>query len=252
MVLTAASPEPRDIAHHRLREVEVTVETDATLCVSVPWVGPEQVYHRWSGGELVFTTDLRLFASAPDAVLDEAGVYGLLQYGLIPAPLSLVAGVDRLAPGRRLVLRPDSPGVRLEELALPNPDVEPHVGSARAAMTDALRESLHAVDGDPVVLFSGGVDSALLAAELFDLGHRDTVLLNCSFGADDPEADLAAEMAGFLGLPFEQVTVTGASVAPMLDRIGRDYLAPFGDSSVLAMNTLLREGCRPWSACPAA
>lgn len=85
-------------------------------------------------------------------------------------------------------------------------------------------------DRQPVVLFSGGVDSSLIAARLKQLGRDDTLLLNYSFGERDGESEVAAAIAKALGMQFERVT-RDPSGPRALECPGKVYPVPFGDLS---------------------
>jgi asparagine synthetase B (glutamine-hydrolysing) len=183
--------------------------------------------------------------------LDPAAVFSVLQLGAVVPPLSPWRGVSRYIPGYRyhrsnrmgpLQLRRsshvaalDSDGQSLEICRLLDNAIEDAIG-----------------DGpDPVVLFSGGVDSGLIAARLSALGHRDTLLLNFSFGDDDTESHLAEAMAKHLGLRFERI-LESRGLCDCLMEPGRIYIQPFADHSTVptwdlahaTVNRLSGE-CRP-------
>jgi len=76
----------------------------------------------------------------------------------------------------------------------------------RKVVHQVLDDSLVEVcpERNPVLLFSGGVDSGLLAARVAALGWRDALLVNYSFGDADPESHMAEAMAKHLGLRFRR------------------------------------------------
>lgn len=92
---------------------------------------------------------------------------------------------------------------------------------------------------DPVLLFSGGVDSGFIASRLAALGYRDSLLLNYSFGEDDQESELAEAMAKHLGLRFERIS-DRSHVCDCLIEPGCVYPQPFGDHSTVPTSALAR------------
>jgi asparagine synthetase B (glutamine-hydrolysing) len=93
-----------------------------------------------------------------------------------------------------------------------------------------LERALAAYDKRPVVLFSGGVDSSLIAALLRASGRDDTRLVHLSFGQNDPETDAARQIASVLDLELIELRSTGSGTA-CLNQPGSTYPVPFGDIS---------------------
>ena len=96
--------------------------------------------------------------------------------------------------------------------------------------------------GPVVVLFSGGVDSGLIAARAAAVGLKETVLVNYSFGSTDGESSLAEQMAKHLGLKFVRIEDSGSGneIAEVLNNAGRSYRYPFGDHSTMPTYALAR------------
>jgi len=161
---------------------------------------------------------------------DAKAIYSVLQFGAIIPPLSPWCGVSRFTPGYRYhgsnqvgPLRVDHP-IHVASL---DPDGQ---SNEICCLVDQVIKRTLGNGPDPVVLFSGGVDSGLIAARLAVLGHRETLLLNYSFGGDDPESRMAEAMAKHLGLRFERVT-DSEDPCDCLIEPGRIYVQPFSDSS---------------------
>lgn len=93
----------------------------------------------------------------------------------------------------------------------------------------------------PAVLFSGGVDSGLIAARLVKLGFSDTLLLNYSFSDHDPESELAEAMANHLGLKFERFSIRDQHLCDCLEKPGRVYSQPFGDATTAPASDLAHQ-----------
>lgn len=174
-------------------------------------------------------------AGVSPEVCDEAAL-SVLQFGACVPPWSPWKGVSRFLPGYRYR------GTELiEPLPIQHSGGFAHLDAERQAdrvvgLIDAiLCESL--TDAAPIVLFSGGVDSGILAGRLAALGRSDTVLVNYSFGPTDQEADLAEQMASELGLRYERVFAS-RDLCASLDEPGRVYPMPFGDSSTVPTSDL--------------
>ncbi|MFN8547710.1 MAG: asparagine synthase C-terminal domain-containing protein [Candidatus Eisenbacteria bacterium] len=201
-----------------------------------------QLFHHRRGEVLYITTDPRWLRTA-DLPLDDEAVYCLLQFGALLPPLSMWNAIRRFTPGRRVTIRGDRFSMREEPLpfwtkprgpastvrAVPTPAEQEE--SVRRTLDRALERC--APDRAPLILFSGGVDSGLLAARTAALGWRDTVLVNYRTGAQDPEGDLARAMAAHLGHRFECAMDDPGSWRRFLDTIGSTYAQPQGDYSTL-------------------
>lgn len=105
------------------------------------------------------------------------------------------------------------------------------------------RSLLEHCAGRPVtILFSGGVDSGLLAARAAALGLKNVTLVNYCFGPNDAESMLAEQMARHLGLKFVRIMedTGGSDVADVLRHAGVYYRTLFGDHSVAPTCAMIR------------
>ena len=172
----------------------------------------------------------------PDSEINDEAVFSVLQFGAIVPPLSPWKNVHRLASGYRYrgteIVRP----VRLPEphVSALNPDQQ--ADEVERVLDSILRTQI-GEQQDPVLLFSGGVDSGVIASRLVALGYRDSLLINFSFSEDDPESKIAESMADHLGLKFERVF---AKKVPCncLSEPGKLYPQPFGDPSTAPTSDL--------------
>ena len=152
-----------------------------------------------------------------------AGVCSVLQLGAIVPPWSPGVEIERLMPRGLL----DAP----TELAQ-KPVVDLDISS------NMLVERIDAVLAPiekPVLLFSGGMDSGLLAARLAALGRDDAVLFHFSFGKCDAETRQAEAMARHFGLKLEICESSELDQLACLEEPGRIYPMPFADESTAAM-----------------
>jgi asparagine synthetase B (glutamine-hydrolysing) len=173
----------------------------------------------------------------PNSQINDEAVFSVLQFGAIIPPLSPWKGIRRFIPGHKYR------GAEMVcPLELQQPTDISTLDSEQQAdeierLLDSILQNQIGEQQDPVLLFSGGVDSGIIASRLAALGYRDSLLINYSFGDDDPESKLAEAMAHQLGLKFERVTADRKPCSCLLEP-GRIYPQPFGDHSTVPTSNL--------------
>jgi asparagine synthase (glutamine-hydrolysing) len=209
--------------------------------VVVPLLTVEQFYHAEDGGNWVFGNDLRLMLRWAGVDVDDWAVYSFFQYDFIPPPLTVSKAVRRVPGGSAFTLPPGGgPSLKrlfdARQIAEPQPEPAIPLERIRAAVDGVLAR----VPPSPVVHFSGGVDSGLVAARLSALGHKDARLQNYTYGLDDPFRELAPQMAAHLGLEFEQVAWQTSEVPAILEDMAKEYSFPVSDSAMIPTMMLAR------------
>jgi asparagine synthetase B (glutamine-hydrolysing) len=161
--------------------------------------------------------------------------------------LTLWNGIKQFTPGRGFTINIDDLDVTELESGITWPATERadytlsldrQIGTLTGLIDTILSESCP--DKDPVILFSGGVDSGTLAVRAAALGWRKTTLVNYCLGRDDKESVIAENMARHLGLDFLQIKDADYNSFEMLDEIANIYKHPFGDHSSLPTYSLSR------------
>jgi asparagine synthase (glutamine-hydrolysing) len=216
--------------------------TESGFTVRVPPATPQPCYAVSAFGGRVLTDDLRLCASITGGALDAVGVHALLLWGQAPAPATLLRDVTRLPGGYRFDV--DAKSVKSSRDFVPDPDPTCDVVLAERRLENVLDGLVAGVPAGALLFFSGGVDSALIAARAAAIGRTDIQLLNFAFGPDDPEAKHALRVASYLRLACERVTHDATALADVLDRLAGDYAFPFGDLSTLPTNVLVHAALR--------
>ena len=209
---------------------------DQSLVLARDRVGKKPLIYFSDGAALAFASELKALLAFPQctARLDPEGVQLYLALGYIPAPFSIFRNVRKLQPGHYLRFRsgrleihrywfpeqanvcsPGPPGARIEELR----------GIFREAVRIRLRSDV------PIALFlSGGIDSAAVAAECCEQGHKVRAF-TATFDYDSIDLPYATAVAQHLGLEQETIHLDGSGIGDEIHRIIWYYDEPFADTS---------------------
>lgn len=168
--------------------------------------------------------------------LDALDHYLHLQY--VPAPRSILSGIQKLQPGHWLAVGADGHGEgprrywRLEWTSGPLHSEEEAIAEIDSALDDAVRS--HLVADVPFGAFlSGGVDSSTVVA--YAARALSEPLRTFTIGFDVPEMDEREDARAFarrIGTEHQE-RVVGVNVMGLLPRLARHYGEPFADSSAL-------------------
>lgn len=214
--------------------------------VQVPLTATVGLYYRVKSSETLVSDDPRLLHDG-NCEFDAGAVHSLLQFGAPIPPLTPWKQIRRFIPGRTSILRgrevtelSENPAAESDQgVATTNTSLDDQIAQVVSALDDAILQCAESSE-QLIVLFSGGVDSGLLAARVASLGLRDAVLVNLSFGREDPESLLAEAMAKHLGLHFIRILNDDTDVSTVLDNAGLLYPSPFCDHSALPTYQLCR------------
>lgn len=228
--------------------ISITQNDSGSLRVFVDSLSLEQLYYREDARGIELSRDARSL-HRPDDESDLGAVFSLLQYGMIAPPRSPWKDVRRFTPGFSYELGlaanestvsvveigSDASGVLFESNETSEDDMcQRLVGELDRVIEESCPSK------DPVILFSGGVDSALLASRAVALGWSGTTLVNYCLGPEDTESRFAEQVAKHWGLEFVRIQDEGRLDRKTLTGIAKDYGTPFGDYSVLPTHRLTR------------
>jgi asparagine synthase (glutamine-hydrolysing) len=204
--------------------------------------GIKLIYYRASGGSLWFGSEMRpvcaTMTERPEA--DPEALSLFLQYRFTPSPYTALRGVNKLAPGTKLVAQDGKFETSRWYRYSPKP-FAPAKSAAEAGeellalYRQAVRRQLMS-DVPLGLLLSGGIDSALLLALMNENGsdwHTYTVGYGESF-ADDELAD-AADTAKILKSRHAGVRISRDVFERELSNIVSFLEEPIATSSVVPM-----------------
>ena len=205
--------------------------------------GIKLVYYRVDKGSVSFGSELRavLAAAAQRPAVDPTAVNLFLRYRYTPSPLTLYAGVRKLAPGTMAIF--EERGWRTERWyryePQPFPDSKPDdeaIDELLAIYRRAVKS--HLISDVPIgLLLSGGIDSGLLLG-LMRLEGMEWPTYTVGYGLDafkDDELRDAGETAALYGARNEAVHLTQGTFEQALPRIVSTLEEPVATSSIVPM-----------------
>ncbi|SEP81485.1 N-acetylglutaminylglutamine amidotransferase [Arthrobacter sp. OV608] len=217
-------------------------------------LGIKPVYVSHLHGRLRFASSLpALVASGGiDTSIDEAALHHYLSWhSIVPAPRTILNGVQKLPAATIRTIRPDGTWHDREYWKPSYTRKAEHSGWSAADWQDAVRESLKTavrrrmVADVPVgVLLSGGLDSSLLVALLAEEGQHG--LSTFSIGFDGAGGDSGNEfaysdlVAREFGTRHEQLHISTSEFAPSIAGAVGAMSEPMASHDVTAFHLLCR------------
>jgi asparagine synthase (glutamine-hydrolysing) len=206
-------------------------------------MGEKPLYYAEVAGWLVFASELRglLAHPATAAQLDLDGLARYLAYEYVPDPHSILSGVAKLPPGHLLIA--DGPRVvtrRYWDIPYrPEPEVDERVWREEIARRFDRAVSLRLASDVPVGCFvSGGIDSTVVAGTA--ARHRAGIR-TFAVGYDGTPQDerrFARIVADYFGTRHEELVVSAADAAGVLERLGCLLDEPVADMSFVPLHLL--------------
>lgn len=170
-----------------------------------------------------------------------------LYYGVALGDHSLFAGVKKLLPGHRIVLRENGWEI-IQYTSIFN--FQKHSSIDSACAIEEVRERIdsavksHLVSDVPVGVFlSGGIDSSTITA--YATKHYTGKLCTYSVGFDYDkgvnELPKAKRVAEFYGTDHHELHIQGFNVPDVIERLVRFHDEPFGDIADLPLYMLCEQ-----------
>jgi hypothetical protein len=197
--------------------------------------GASLLYFSQIAGCVLFGTSIARFKHGRQAAIDVIALAEIVRFGASYGRRTLVSGIEQLPYAHRMELSvPGRLQIRPYNDYSHQPDDRVNESQARAGVEHALGESLRACTDAKHLMFSGGVDSSVLAA----IGARDGLRAAwfLSMGEGDPEEEAAAQLAQRFHLDLNVIRLT-LSLGGMVE-IVRSYATPTLDFSILPTHFL--------------
>lgn len=198
---------------------------------------------------LRFASEIAALLAAGDqsATVSSTAIRGYLQFGNFAAPRSPLEGVEKVAPGERILF--ENGTLRRERYwrwSITRTEKRtPSIDEFDGIFREAVRRQSD-VDIDFAVFLSGGLDSSLVAAVTRSL-HPDRPLraYTVRFDVDSfDEGDFAATVAERLGMRQESVWVRPEDLQTELPALVRRVGEPLADPAWLPAALLARQAAR--------
>lgn len=223
--------------------IDTIYRIENELIVDMPFPTTDFLFFKLCPDLIEISNDLRCLYS-PEMLIDPNGLHSLLQYGAIAPPHTIFQEVKAFVPGFRYEININNMSIDVKcdmnWSSVSKRDRTMSDEEQIEVLSSVIRRKLEIIclHDEPVVLFSGGVDSGLLAAELALMGCKNTKLFHYSFGIYDPETLLAQSMAKELGLECFVVMDGSFNSYEVLDKAAVIYPFPFCDHSCLPTYSL--------------
>lgn len=213
------------------------------LVITRDRAGVKPLYYYYKDGLFLFGSELKALMAHPtfEKDIENASLPLYLQYGYIPAPLSIFKNCNKLLPGHHLKLDLQSRKINLvkywnvldyyrkEKLNINYSDAKEEL---HALLISAC--SYRMVADVPVGVFlSGGYDSTAVTAILQSLQTEKLKTFTIGFEEGNNEAPFAKEIAKLLGTDHTELICTKKRAQEIISNLSYFYDEPFGDSSAI-------------------
>jgi asparagine synthase (glutamine-hydrolysing) len=216
-------------------------------------LGIKPLYVAEVGGALRFASTLPalLAGGGVDTSIDPVALHHYLTFhSVVPAPRTILQGVNKVAPGTVTVIEPDGRRrtTRYWEPTFERPAEARSEEEWEEAVHDALKLAVERrlVADVPVgVLLSGGLDSSLIVGLLAEAGQHGLKTFSIGFesvgGIEGDEFTYSDVIAEHFGTDHHQLRIGTDRMLPALDRAVGAMSEPMVSHDAVAFNLLSEE-----------
>ena len=207
--------------------------------------GIKPLYYCNTGRSWVFGSEVKALLASAEAPshMDWAGLHEYLHFGTTLGESTLFQGVSKLPPGHALTLSAAGANLAPYASALDAALVEDDQSSAAGKVRKLLEKAVasHLVSDVPVGLFlSGGLDSSAIAAFAGKHygGRLRTYAAGFDFEPHGSELPWARQVAERFNTDHQELHISGADAAPVLERLVGSHDLPFSDPASIPLYLL--------------
>ncbi|NPU67681.1 asparagine synthase (glutamine-hydrolyzing) [Bradyrhizobium sp. 83012] len=209
--------------------------------------GEKPLFYGWSGGDLVFGSELKALAAHPEWApsLDRAALTAFMRYSYVPAPATIWTGIRKLPPASFVSFAADA---ARENWPAPQPywSLRDRVVAAQSDRISSEAEAVarleqllsiavkrQCLSDVPLGAFlSGGVDSSTIVALMQAQAGQPVRTFSIGFAEGGyNEAEDARRVAQHLGTDHTELYVDARTAMDVVPKLPRIYDEPFADSS---------------------
>ena len=221
---------------------------DQSLILARDPIGEKPLYYGWQGcGDeraLLFGSELASLFPYPgfERIVDKTALLQLLRHNYVPAPRSIVAGVQKVMPGQMLrfsrqdkiaeaIQYWDSFDQAREACGKFDGTPEEAVDQFDVLLSAVVKRQMVA-DVPLGAFLSGGVDSSLVVATMQKQSVQPIRTFTIGFDQKEfNEAKHAKAVAEYLGTNHTELYITAKDALSVVEKIPDIYSEPFADSS---------------------
>lgn len=221
---------------------------DQSLTLARDPIGEKPLYFGWQGRgadrALLFGSELASLFPYPgfERKIDKTALLQLLRHNYVPAPRSIVAGVQKVMPGQMLRFSGEEKPPEIIQYWDSFDEAENARGTFEGTPEEAVDQFddlLSAVVKRQMIadvplgaFLSGGVDSSLIVAMMQKQSARSIQTFTIGFEQREyNEATHAKAVAEHLGTNHTELYITAKDALGVVEKIPDIYSEPFADSS---------------------
>lgn len=208
-------------------------------------IGEKPLYYGYSNGVFMFASELKALRKHPKfiATINRRAIGQYLLHSCVPAPLSILEGINKLMPAHYLELNYSE----CCEQILPKSEAYWYLDSTKKLdksvtrldasiqcedlLSDVIQEQMLA-DVSLGCFLSGGIDSSLIAAIMQKNSAQKVKTFTIGFNDSKfNEAHYANEVAQYLGTEHTELYVSDKEALDVVADLAQMYDEPFCDSS---------------------
>ncbi|MGQ0671834.1 MAG: asparagine synthase (glutamine-hydrolyzing) [Hyphomicrobium sp.] len=208
-------------------------------------LGEKPLYYGWSGGTLLFGSELAALVRHPawQGDIDRDALALMMRFNNVPAPHSIYRGIGKLTPGTFVTLSSDAREAVTTtywsaETVARDGLRSPFRGSPADASTEVERLVRQSLAGQMVAdvphgaFLSGGIDSTGVVALMQEMSPTPVKTFTIGFSqAGYDEATHARAVARHLGTDHHELYVSAEEARAVIPDLPALYSEPFADSS---------------------